>query len=353
MPACAPRPGQTLTTRADRVQSAGSGGSARQPGLPRSHARTTDRRLPSLSRSGARRDDRYGGDDRSHAHRGNGANESAPVDRSLPRAVGHAHQPACHDQAQEVPGRRGSACWTGDCRYRQRQGAVAPRHWQAGYGPTQPTGPPAWMKISPARGASDVWNNSPPGGGFTQIQQLFTVFGGSRKVTFSVTPAGTTLGVTDPHSGPMAFSPSSARNSVTGSGLLLTTVTVQGRAPVGMGPAAGGNGVGIGVGVGKTGGAGLGKAGNVGGDTPRGTYSSAEPVATHTPSRQSRPPATRTVPSSSRIAGVPCDRSMGAVVLQDRVSGSYRSATVDPGVAGKNPLKGTSTMPSDNSVAGR
>ena len=44
---------------------------------------------------------------------------------------------------------------------------------------------------------------------------------------------------------------------------------------------------------------------------------------------------------------------MGAVVLQDRVSGSYRSATVDPGVAGKNPLKGTSTMPSDNSVAGR
>jgi hypothetical protein len=46
------------------------------------------------------------------------------------------------------------------------------------------------MKISPARGASDVWNNSPPGGGFTQIQQLFTVFGGSRKVTFMVTPPG-------------------------------------------------------------------------------------------------------------------------------------------------------------------
>jgi hypothetical protein len=141
------------------------------------------------------------------------------------------------------------------------------------------------IQISPAMGASDVWNNDPrpPGTASTQIQQLVTLFGGSRKVTFSVTPPGTTLGVTDPHSRAGPLSSSSAKNSVAGLSFLLTTVTFQDRAPAGTGPAVVGNAVGLGVGLGKTGGGGLGKAGNGGGDTPRGTNSSAEPVATHTP----------------------------------------------------------------------
>ena len=140
----------------------------------------------------------------------------------------------------------------------------------AAYRPNQPPCPSAMMKISPARGASDVWNNDPPspGTGFTQIQQLVTRFGGSRKVTFTVAPGGTTLGVTDPHSRTRPLSSSSARNNVAGLELSLTAVTFQGRAPAGTGPAAGGYGVGPGVGVGMTGGGGLGKAGNGGGDTP-------------------------------------------------------------------------------------
>ena len=94
----------------------------------------------------------------------------------------------------------------------------------------------------------------------------------------------------------------SATNSVAGSELLLSTVTVQHRAFGGTGPAAGGNGVGTGVGLGKTGGGGLGKAGNGGGDTPAGTYSSAAPVGTQSPlSLHSLPPATRTVPSSRSV----------------------------------------------------
>src|SRR2546427_5626784 len=154
------------------------------------------------------------------------------------------------------------------------------------------------MKILPGRRASDVWNNDPPspGTGFTQIQQLFTLFGGSRKVTFWVTPAGTTLGVTDPHSCPMPFSPSSATNNVACSGLLLTTVTFQVLAPAGTGPASGGNGVGIGVGVGIGIRVGIGRASTAGGgETPAGMYNSAdEPVSV--------PPATRTVPSRSSVA---------------------------------------------------
>jgi hypothetical protein len=50
-----------------------------------------------------------------------------------------------------------------------------------------------------------------------------------------VTPAGTTLGVTDAHSSPTPFSPSSATNSVAGSELVFLTMTVQDRAPEGTG----------------------------------------------------------------------------------------------------------------------
>ena len=129
---------------------------------------------------------------------------------------------------------------------------------------------------------------------------------------------------------PHSPSSSSATNSVAGSELLLSTVTFQHRAFGGTGPAAGGSGVGTGVGLGKTGGGGLGKAGNGGSDTPAGTYSSAAPFETHTPSSlQSLPPATRTVPSSRSVNEEPSPhRSMLEAVVDDPVRGSYSAAAV-------------------------
>ena len=93
--------------------------------------------------------------------------------------------------------------------------------------------------------------------------------------------AGTTFGVADPTGRVIPNPSSSATNSATGSELLLSTVTFQVRAFGGTGPSAGGYGVGTGVGVGNTGGGAVGKAGNGGGDTPRGVYTCTEPVATH------------------------------------------------------------------------
>ena len=69
------------------------------------------------------------------------------------------------------------------------------------------------------------------------------VLAGKRKVTCTVAPAGTTFGVADPTSRNIPPSSSSATNSVAGSELLLSTVTVQLRAFGGTGPAAGGSGV--------------------------------------------------------------------------------------------------------------
>jgi hypothetical protein len=138
------------------------------------------------------------------------------------------------------------------------------------------------MRNPPFRGASDVWKNDPPspGTGFTQIQQLVTFLGGSRKVTFMVVSGGTTFGVTFPHSRPTPVSSSSAANSVAGLELLLSTVTVQVLAPGGTGPTAGGTGGGVGLGVGVGIGVGLGRAARAGGgDTPAGTYSSDAFVA--------------------------------------------------------------------------
>ena len=63
---------------------------------------------------------------------------------------------------------------------------------------------------------------------------------GKRKVTFMVAPAGTTFGVADPTSRSTPSSPS-ATNSVAGSELRLSTVTVQLRAFGGTGPTAGGS----------------------------------------------------------------------------------------------------------------
>jgi hypothetical protein len=115
----------------------------------------------------------------------------------------------------------------------------------ATYGLNQPPCPFAMMRISPFMGASEVWNNDPPspGTGFTQIQQLFTLFGGSRKATFLVVSGGTTLGVTVPHCCPIPLSVCSVTNNVVGSELLLRTVTVQFR------PSGTTNGVGVGLGV--------------------------------------------------------------------------------------------------------
>ena len=130
--------------------------------------------------------------------------------------------------------------------------------------------------------------------------------GGSRKVTFPVAPAGTTLGVTDPHSFHVPCTLSPARNNVAGSELSLTTVTFQDRAPGRDGTSRGGYGVGmgcVGVGVGSGVGAGVGRATTAGGsDTPAGTYSSAALTA---PSPVVTPPAMRTVPSRSSVADVP------------------------------------------------
>ena len=103
-----------------------------------------------------------------------------------------------------------------------------------------------------------------------QIQQLVTLFGGSRKVTFMVTAGGTTFGVTFPHSRAGPVSSSSAANSVAGLELLLSTVTVQVLAPGGTGPTAGGTGGGLGLGVGVGIGLGLGRAANAGGDDTPG-----------------------------------------------------------------------------------
>ena len=87
--------------------------------------------------------------------------------------------------------------------------------------------------------------------GFTKIAPTLHPFAGTRKVTFTVAPGGTTFGVADPTSRPRIPLPSSsATNSVAGSELLLRTVTFQDRAPGGMGPASGGTGVGLGVGLG-------------------------------------------------------------------------------------------------------
>jgi hypothetical protein len=88
-----------------------------------------------------------------------------------------------------------------------------------GYGPNQPTWPSAVIQTLPALGASDVSNNPPgsPGTGFTKSEQSLTFFAGSRKLTSIVLSAGTTLGVTDPHSSSNVLLPSSsARNSVAG-----------------------------------------------------------------------------------------------------------------------------------------
>ena len=128
-------------------------------------------------------------------------------------------------------------------------------------GSASPPAPLAAMTNSPFMGASDVWNIDPPspGTGFSQIQQLFTLFGGKRGFTFIVVSGGTTLGVMFPHVRPGPFSPSSAVSRVAGSELLSATVTVQVRAPDGTTPACGGYRVGRGVGLGRTGGGGVGK----------------------------------------------------------------------------------------------
>src|SRR4029453_2473619 len=129
---------------------------------------------------------------------------------------------------------------------------------------------------------------------------------GKRKVTCTLTPAGTTLGVADPTSSNGPVPSAAATDRVTGSELWLSTVTFQARAFGGTGPAAGGNGVGSGVGVGKTGGGGRGEAGHDGGDTPAGMFSPAAPGGTQTPSTlQWLPPATRTGPSSSSVNEAP------------------------------------------------
>jgi hypothetical protein len=90
---------------------------------------------------------------------------------------------------------------------------------------------------------------------------------GKRKVTFRVAPAGTTFGVADPTSRKLPPSPPSATDSVAGSELLLSTVTVQLRAFGGTGPAAGGSGVALGLGLGVGLDVGVGEADNDG-DTP-------------------------------------------------------------------------------------
>ncbi len=136
---------------------------------------------------------------------------------------------------------------------------------------------------SPFSGASDVWNIVPPrpGTGFIQIQQSVIRFGGSRKVTFSVTPAGTTFGVTDPHSLPDAVLAVLGQEQRPGCGALVadgdgpgpcTRRDGTGRGRVRRRDRRRDSGSGLGVGVG----AGVGRATTAGGsDTPAGTYSSA------------------------------------------------------------------------------
>jgi hypothetical protein len=118
------------------------------------------------------------------------------------------------------------------------------------------------MRNPPSMGASDVWKNDPPspGTGFTQIQQLVTLFGGSRKVTFMVVSGGTTLGVTVPHCRLIPVSVSSVTNNVVGSELSLRTVTVHFRPPGTTNGVGVGLGVAVGVGLGVALGVALGTA---------------------------------------------------------------------------------------------
>jgi hypothetical protein len=120
----------------------------------------------------------------------------------------------------------------------------------ASYGLNQPVFPSAVMRNSPAVGTS--LHPSPPwfGPGFTKIDHPSAPTGGRAKITFTVAPGGTTLGVAVPTSRPMPLASSSATNNVAGLGLLLTTVTVH-RRPPGTSGSFSTWGVGPGEGVGS------------------------------------------------------------------------------------------------------
>ena len=101
----------------------------------------------------------------------------------------------------------------------------------------------------------------------------------------------------------------------------MLTVTVQGRPPR---PAWDGTGLGVGSGTGI----GVNLGGGAAVDVASGSYSTAEPVIPHSPvsAEHPSPPATRTLPSSSSVAGAAsCARSNVQNGLHDRVPGSYSS----------------------------
>src|SRR5262249_52547177 len=181
--------------------------------------------------------------------------------------------------------------------------AYGPSQSVAESGPFSPGAPMISLR-GPGMGQPSVGPNAPPapGRGLTISQHSDWPLGGIWKVTFSVTPGGTTSGVIDPQiSLARSIRGSSARNSLAGLEVRFSTVTSHDRPPCGAGPAVAGNGVGNGAGVGVGVGAGTG-ARLAGSDTPAGTYRSANPVAPvgqRTFGVHVWPPATSTVPSDS------------------------------------------------------
>ena len=145
------------------------------------------------------------------------------------------------------------------------------------------------MRISPARGASLHPTNPPPfGSRVHEDRPTLHPLRWKEKVTSTVAPGGTTLGVADPTSRPKESRPPWPRTA-SPAGNSVDDRDVQGRAFGGTGPARGGTGAGVGVGARDVAGRGREGRHRGGGETPPGTYSAAEPVPVQRPPRPVSP----------------------------------------------------------------